>query len=154
MMVGPKAEARALVRHCSRLFLAAGNAEVPLMTLVLRKGYGLGAMAMAGGSFRTPLFLAAWPSGEFGGMGLEGAVRLGYRRELAAIDDPAERAALFDKMVAASYARGKALSAASVLEVDTVIDPADSRRWIASTLDANPARPPRNGKKRAFVDAW
>ncbi len=154
MMVGPEVEKTALVRHCSRLFLAAGNASVPMMSVVLRKGYGLGAMVMAAGCFRTPLFTVSWPSGEFGGMGLEGAVRLGYRKELEAITDPTARQALFDKMVAESYARGKALSAASVLEIDAVIDPADTRKWIASTLEAAPPPEVRAGKKRPFIDAW
>ena len=124
------------------------------MSIVLRKGYGLGAMVMAGGSFRTPLFIASWPSGEFGGMGLEGAVRLGYRRELEAIADPAERHALYENMVAAAYERGKALNAAAVLEIDTVIDPAETRAWIVAALEAAPLPEPRAGKKHSFVDAW
>lgn len=154
MMVGPEVEKTALVRHCARLFLAAGNVTTPFVSVVLRKGYGLGAMVMAGGSFRTPLFIASWPSGEFGGMGLEGAVRLGYRRELAAVDDPVERQALFDGMVAAAYERGKALNAAAVLEIDTVIDPAETRTWIVAALEAAPAPAPRSGKKHSYVDAW
>jgi len=154
MMVGPEVEKTALVRHCSRLFLAAGNASVPVMSVVLRKAYGLGAMVMAGGSFRTPVFIASWPSGEFGGMGLEGAVRLGYRRELEAVKDPDARRALFDRMVAAAYERGKALNAASVLEIDTVIDPAETRDWIIAALEAAPPPAPRTGKKHSFVDAW
>lgn len=154
MMVGPEVEKTALVRHCSRLFLAAGNVTVPFMSVVLRKGYGLGAMVMAGGSFRTPVFIASWPSGEFGGMGLEGAVRLGYRRELEAVTDPKAKQALYDKMVAAAYERGKALNAASVLEIDTVIDPEETRTWIAAALEAAPAPTPREGKKHGFIDAW
>ena len=133
-MVGPEVEKTALVRHCSRLFVTGANLSVPFGTIVLRKAYGLGAQAMAGGSFHAPTFALAWPTGEFGGMGLEGAVKLGYRKELEAIADPAERRALFDKMVAAAYARGKALSTATYFEVDEVIDPADSRRWIATAL--------------------
>ncbi len=154
MMVGPEVEKTALVRHCARLFLAAGNVTTPFMSIVLRKGYGLGAMVMAGGSFRTPLFIASWPSGEFGGMGLEGAVRLGYRRELEAVADPAERHALYENMVAAAYERGKALNAAAVLEIDTVIDPAETRAWIVAALEAAPLPEPRAGKKHSFVDAW
>jgi len=154
MMVGPEVEKTALVRHCSRLFLAAGNVTVPFMAVVLRKGYGLGAMVMAGGSFHAPVFTVSWPSGEFGGMGLEGAVRLGYRKELAAVADAGERQALFDRMVAQSYERGKALNAASVLEIDTVIDPAETRDWIIAALEAAPPAKPRDGKKHAFVDAW
>jgi acetyl/propionyl-CoA carboxylase alpha subunit/acetyl-CoA carboxylase carboxyltransferase component len=154
MMVGPDVEKTALVRHCSRLFLTAGNVTVPFMSVVLRKGYGLGAMAMAGGSFHTPVFTVSWPSGEFGGMGLEGAVRLGYRKELEAETDPAKRQALFERHLATYYERGKALSAASVLEIDTVIDPSETRAWISASLDAAPPPEPRSGKKHAFVDAW
>ncbi|MBX9942772.1 MAG: biotin/lipoyl-binding protein [Reyranella sp.] len=154
MMVGPEIEKTALVRHCSRLFVTGANLTVPFGTIVLRKAYGLGAQAMAGGSFHAPTFALSWPTGEFGGMGLEGAVKLGYRKELEAIADPAERRRLFDEMVAAAYARGKALSTATYFEVDEVIDPADSRRWIATALlDAGP-RPPRVGKKRPNIDTW
>lgn len=154
MMVGPEVEKTALVRHCSRLFLAAGNATIPMMTVVLRKGYGLGAMVMAGGSFHRPLFTVAWPTGEFGGMGLEGAVRLGYRKELEAIADLDARQALYDKLVADSYEKGEAQNAAACLEIDTVIDPADTRKWIAATLDGVAPVPARDGKKHAYVDAW
>jgi len=154
MMVGPEVEKTALVRHCSRLFVTGANLGVPFGTIVLRKAYGLGAQAMAGGSFHAGTFAISWPTGEFGGMGLEGAVKLGYRKELEAVTDPAERRALFDKMVAAAYARGKALSTATYFEVDEVIDPSDSRRWIATALlDAKPR--PRNGhKKRPNIDTW
>ncbi len=154
MMVGPDVERTALVRHCSRMFVAGANFEGPLMSVVLRKAYGLGAQAMMGGSTRAPLFCVGWPTAEIGAMGLEGAVRLGYRKELEAIADPAERQAAFDRMVAESYERGKAISAASVLEIDTVIDPADTRGWIVAALEAAPAPRPRTGKKRAYVDAW
>ncbi len=154
MMVGPEIEKTALVRHCSRLFVTGANLSVPFGTIVLRKAYGLGAQAMAGGSFHAGTFAISWPTGEFGGMGLEGAVKLGYRKELEAIVDPAERRAAFDKMVAAAYARGKALSTATYFEVDEVIDPADSRRWVATALlDAKP-RPRPAHKKRPNIDAW
>jgi acetyl-CoA carboxylase carboxyltransferase component len=154
IMVGPDAEATALVRHASRLFVTGANLGVPLGTIIVRKGYGLGAQAMAGGSFKAPLFCVAWPTGELGGMGLEGAVRLGFRRELEAIEDDEERAAAFDAMVARAYEQGKAINAASYFEIDDVIDPADSRRWITSMLDAAPPRAVRDGKKRPFVDTW
>ncbi|HYZ97464.1 MAG TPA: carboxyl transferase domain-containing protein, partial [Acidimicrobiales bacterium] len=154
IMVGPDAETTALVRHACRLFVVGANLDVPFGTIVLRKAYGLGAQAMAGGSFKAPLFCVAWPMGEVGGMGLEGAVRLGYRNELEAIDDPAERQAAFERMVAQAYEHGKALNAASHFEIDDVIDPADSRRWIAATLAAAPPASPRAGKKRPFVDTW
>ncbi|MPZ31080.1 MAG: biotin/lipoyl-binding protein [Rhodospirillales bacterium] len=154
MMVGPEIEKTALVRHCSRLFVTGANLGVPFGTIVLRKAYGLGAQAMAGGSFHAGTFAISWPTGEFGGMGLEGAVKLGYRKELEAVADPAERRALFDKMVAAAYARGKALSTATYFEVDEVIDPADSRRWVATALlDALP-RPRNPHKKRPNIDTW
>jgi len=153
-MVGPDAERTALVRHVSRMFVTAGSITVPYFTVVLRKGYGLGAQAMAGGSFHAPFFIVAWPSGEFGGMGLEGAVRLGYRKELAAIADPEEREALFEKIVASAYEQGKAINMASFLEIDAVIDPVDSRSWILRGLDSVPPRPARTGKKRPCIDTW
>ena len=131
IMVGPEAEQTALVRHVSRLFVTGANVTVPTGTIILRKGYGLGAQAMAGGSFKAPLFCVAWPTGEFGGMGLEGAVRLGYRKELEAIEDPDERERTFQEMVDRMYEHGKAVNAASHFEIDDVIDPADSRRWIS-----------------------
>ncbi len=154
MMVGPEVEKTALVRHCCRLFLAAGNADVPMVSIITRKSYGLGAQAMAGGSYRTPLFIVGWPTAEIGGMGLEGAVKLGYRKELEAIDEVEARKAYFNRMVAESYERGKSINAASILEFDTVIDPADTRKWIAVALDSAPPPPQRSGKKRAFVDSW
>jgi acetyl-CoA carboxylase carboxyltransferase component len=154
MMVGPDVEATALVRHCSRLFVTGGSLTVPMFTIVLRKGYGLGAQAMAGGSFRAPVFTVAWPTGEFGGMGLEGAVRLGYRNELAAIDDPTERKAAYEQMVARMYEHGKAINMASHFEIDDVIDPAESRMVVINALRAMPPTPQRTGKKRPMVDTW
>jgi len=114
----------------------------------------LGAQAMAGGSFKAPLFTVTWPTGEFGGMGLEGAVKLGYRKELQAIDDPAERKTAYEEMVADMYERGKAVNTASHFELDDVIDPADSRKWISAGLRSIPPRPPRTHKKRPNVDTW
>jgi acetyl/propionyl-CoA carboxylase alpha subunit len=154
IMVGPEVEKTALVRHASRLFVVGASLTVPFMTIVLRKGYGLGAQAMAGGSFKAPIFTIAWPTGEFGGMGLEGAVKLGYRNELAAETDPEKRKALFDQMVKRMYDHGKAVSTASHFEIDDVIDPADSRRWISRALAASPPPPPRTGKKRPCIDTW
>jgi len=154
MMVGPEVEKTALVRHCSRLFVTGANLGVPFGTIVLRKAYGLGAQAMAGGSFHAPTFALSWPTGEFGGMGLEGAVKLGYRKELEAIADPAERRVLFDKMVAEAYARGKALSTATYFEVDEVIDPADSRRWISTALLGAEPRARSKRKRRPNIDTW
>jgi acetyl-CoA carboxylase carboxyltransferase component len=129
IMVGPEAETTGLVRHISRLFVTGASLTVPFFTIVLRKGYGLGAQAMAGGSFKAPIFTVAWPTGEFGGMGLEGAVKLGFRRELDEVEDAQEREALFDSMVERMYEHGKALNTATYFEIDDVIDPADSRRW-------------------------
>ena len=154
-MVGPAAERTASVRHFARMFLAGANLSVPAGTIVLRKGYGLGAQAMAGGGFKAPLFTVAWPTSEFGAMGLEGAVRLGMRRELEAIEDPQERQRAFAATVEAAYERGKGLNMASYGEIDDVIDPAESRRWIATLFsDAALHWSRRAGKKRAFVDAW
>ncbi|MFA1550357.1 acetyl-CoA carboxylase family protein [Actinomadura chokoriensis] len=147
-MVGPDAERTATVRHFSRLFVIGANLRVPVITIVLRKGYGLGAQAMAGGGFKAPLATVAWPTGEIGGMGLEGAVRLGFRKELAAAEDPQ---ALFEQMVAAAYEYGKALHAATVFELDDVIDPADTRRWITAVLAA---APPIEDRPRPWIDTW
>jgi acetyl-CoA carboxylase carboxyltransferase component len=149
-MVGPEIEALAQVRHVSRMFVVAAGLRVPFFAVVVRKGYGLGAMAMTGGGFHAAASTVAWPSGEFGGMGLEGAVRLGYRKELEALSEGAERDALFQKLVDQQYAKGKATNMASGLEIDAVIDPADTRHWLARGLagakvgDA-PAR---------FIDTW
>jgi acetyl-CoA carboxylase carboxyltransferase component/acetyl/propionyl-CoA carboxylase alpha subunit len=154
IMVGPEVEKTALVRHASRMFVIGSNITVPCFTIVLRKGYGLGAQAMAGGSFKAPLFTVAWPTGEFGGMGLEGAVKLGYRNEIAAIEDPQKRKAYFDEMVARMYEHGKAVNIASAFEIDDVIDPMESRRWIIAALDSSSPPAPREGKKRAWVDTW
>jgi acetyl-CoA carboxylase carboxyltransferase component len=153
-MVGPEVEKTALVRHVSRMFVTGASLTVPFFTIVLRKGYGLGAQSMAGGSFKAPIFTVAWPTGEFGGMGLEGAVRLGYRNELEAIEDDAERDALFDQMVGRMYAQGKAVNTASYFEIDDVIDPADSRRWVSMELAAAPSPLPRTAKKRPCIDTW
>jgi acetyl/propionyl-CoA carboxylase alpha subunit/acetyl-CoA carboxylase carboxyltransferase component len=150
-MVGPESEDAGAVRRVSRQFIAGAKLRTPLLTVVTRKGYGLGAQAMAGGSFHSPLFIAAWPTGEFGGMGLEGAVRLGYRKELEAETDPVKHKALFDQLVARLYAAGKAVSMAAALEIDAVIDPADTRRWILGGLDA------ASGVTRPWdvrVDSW
>jgi acetyl-CoA carboxylase carboxyltransferase component len=133
-MVGPDAEVDAAVRRFSRLFIVGARLTVPFGMVILRKGYGLGAMAMAGGSFHAPDFTVAWPTGEIGGMGLEGAVRLGFSKELAAVADPTERQKLFDKLVEAAYQHGKALTSATTFELDDVIDPADTRGWIARLL--------------------
>ena len=129
-MVGPDAEKEAAVRRFGRMFVLGARLTVPLGMIILRKAYGLGAMAMAGGSFHAPQFTVAWPTGEIGGMGLEGAVRLGFSKELAAAADPLERQNLFDRLVEAAYQHGKALRAATTFELDDVIDPAASRAWI------------------------
>ena len=149
-MVGPETEARAQVRHASRMFVTAAQRRVPWFALVLRKGYGLGAMALAGGSLHAPVATAAWPSGEFGAMGLEGAVRLGYRRELEALPEGPGRDALYERLVAEQYAKGRAVNMAATLEIDAVIDPADTRGWLARGLES--ARIGEPGPR--FVDSW
>lgn len=133
-MVGPDTEATAQVRHVSRMFIAAAHLRVPFLSIVLRKGYGLGAMAMAAGGFHAPLATVAWPTGEFGAMGLEGAVRLGFRKELEALPEGPQREALFDQLLQRQYDQGSALHMASTLEIDAVIDPAASRAWISTGL--------------------
>ena len=154
IMVGPEVEKTALVRHASRMFVTGSSVTVPIFTIILRKAYGLGAQAMAGGSFKAPFFTIAWPTGEFGGMGLEGAVKLGYRNELAAITDPEKRKAAFEEMVERMYRHGKAVNTASHFEIDDVIDPMDSRRWIATALRSLPPTPHRTEKKRTNIDTW
>lgn len=150
-MVGPAAEAQAQVRHVSRLFVVAAKLRVPFFSVVLRKAYGLGAMGMTAGGFHRPVFTVAWPTGEFGAMGLEGAVRLGYRKELQAVPDGPEREALYQRLVAEQYARGSAEQMATTLEIDAVIDPALTRHWLvqglagAKVADASGAR---------FIDTW
>ena len=133
-MVGPEAERTAIVRRFGAMFVAGARLTVPVCAVVLRKAYGLGAMAMTAGDLRRPAITVAWPTGEFGGMGLEGAVRLGYRKELEAIEDPAARRARYEELVAEQYARGKALSTAMAFEIDDVIDPADTRAVLAGVL--------------------
>lgn len=154
IMVGPEIEKTALVRHSSRMFLIGANLSVPFFTIVIRKSYGLGAIAMAGGSFKTPFFSVSWPTGEFGGMGLEGLVKLGYRDELAAIEDPQERLQAYEARVAKEYERGKALNNATFFGIDDTIDPADSRRWVANLLSSVRVPAHREGKKRPVIDAW
>lgn len=135
-MVGPASEEQAAVRYMSDLFVAGAQLAVPLVAIILRKAYGLGAMAMAGGSFAEPVYTASWPSGEFGGMGLEGAVRLGYRKELEAQADPQEREALFESLVAELYEKGRAVEAATHLEIDAVIVPSATRKHVSRALAA------------------
>jgi acetyl-CoA carboxylase carboxyltransferase component len=151
-MVGPETEATGLVRHGSRMLVAGAALRVPLVAVVLRRGYGLGAQAMVGGSLHEPLLTVAWPSAELGPMGLEGAVKLGFRRELDAIADPAERERRLRELVAAAHLNAKALNAATLFELDDVIDPAETRGVIAATLAAAP--PPEGPSGRGFVDTW
>jgi acetyl-CoA carboxylase carboxyltransferase component len=155
-MVGPAAEETALVRHVSRMFVTGAALTVPFCTVILRKGYGLGAQAMAGGSFRQPIFTVAWPTGELGGMGLEGAVRLGFRRELDAIAGPEERAAAFEHMVERAYEHGKALNVAMHFEIDDVIDPAVTRARVVHALRSAGAAAAAgsSGGRRPFIDTW
>jgi len=149
-MVGPDIEEQAQVRHVSRLFVTAASLRVPYFSVVLRKGYGLGAMGMTAGGFHAPVFNVAWPTGEFGAMGLEGAVRLGYRKELEAVPEGAQRQALYEKLVAQQYANGSALNMAATLEIDAVIDPADTRAWLVRGL----ASARIGDAPRRFLDTW
>ena len=153
-MVGPDVEKTAQVRHVSRMFVTAASLSVPVFAVVLRKGYGLGAQAMTGGSFHAPVFNISWPTGEFGGMGLEGAVRLGFKKELEAIDDPIAREAEFNKRVARSYEIGKAVNMAAHLEIDGVIDPLETRRWVMRGLKSVPPRSGSETPRKPFIDTW
>ncbi len=152
-MVGPEVEKRAQVRHVCRMFVIGSHLTVPYFTVILRRGYGLGVMAMARGGFHDSFFTASWPTGEFGGMGLEGAVKAGFKKELEAIKDPAERESLYENLVAQMYERGKAINMAAHLEIDAVIDPADTRNWIMRGLSSAAARKPDKGN-HAYVDPW
>jgi acetyl-CoA carboxylase carboxyltransferase component len=149
-MVGPDIEAKAQVRHVSRMFVAAAQLRVPFLAVVIRKAYGLGAMAMAAGGFHAPLATAAWPSGEFGAMGLEGAVRLGYRKELEALPDGEVREARFRELLDRQIAQGRALNMAATLEIDTVIDPAETRDWLLRLLDGATTRE----RRPPGLDPW
>jgi acetyl-CoA carboxylase carboxyltransferase component len=153
-MVGPESDAQSAVRRMSSLFVTGASVTVPVVAIVLRKGYGLGAMAMTGGGFAAPVYTATWPTGEFGGMGLEGAVRLGYKKELEAVEDETEREKLFEKLLARMYEIGKATEAATHLEVDGVIDPADTREVILKALASAPKAKSPHDKRRTFVDTW
>jgi acetyl-CoA carboxylase carboxyltransferase component len=137
------------------MFLTGANLSIPVGTVVLRKGYGLGAQAMAGGGFKAPQFVIGWPTSEFGAMGLEGAVRLGLRRELEAIEDADERRAAYESAVAAAYERGQGVNMAAYGEIDDVVDPADTRRWISTLFGAGLSRRGHlQGKRRPHVDSW
>ncbi|PKO65376.1 MAG: biotin carboxylase [Betaproteobacteria bacterium HGW-Betaproteobacteria-16] len=150
-MVGPEAEAKAQVRHVSRLFVVAAHLRVPVFAVVLRKGYGLGAMGMTAGGFHAPVCTVAWPTGEFGAMGLEGAVRLGYRKELEALPSGPEREVLFQRLLAQQVANGAAVQMAATLEIDAVIDPAQTREWIAKGLQGARVT---EGPASRFIDTW
>jgi len=152
-MVGPEIEKRAQVRHVCRMFVVGSHVTVPYFTVVLRRGYGLGVMAMAKGGFHESFFTAAWPTGEFGGMGLEGAVKAGFKKELAAIEDPQKREEFYEFLVAQLYERGKAINMAAHLEIDAVIDPAETRQWIMRGLQSAAGRPPAEAS-HSFVDPW
>jgi len=154
IMVGPEIEKTALVRHCCRMFNTGANLTVPVFAVILRKAYGLGAQAMCGGSSLVPFFTVCWPTAEFAGMNIEGAVKLGFRSDLAAIEDPEERLQKYNDMVAAAYERAKAVNSASFFGVDDVIDPAETRNWIAMGLKSLPPIEKREGKKRPNIDAW
>lgn len=150
-MVGPDIERVAQVRHVSRMFVAAAHLDVPTLAVVLRKGYGLGAMAMAAGGFHETAATIAWPTGEFGGMGLEGAVKLGFRKELEALPEGPQREALYQQLLARQYENGQAIRMAETLEIDAVIDPAQTRDWILRTLASAPVAA---GRPRRMVDTW
>jgi len=151
-MVGPDSEKGAGVRRGSRMFVIGAALRVPFFTVVLRKGYGLGAQAMSAGDFSAPAMILAWPTAEFGPMGLEGAVRLGYRKELEAEPDPEKRQAMFDARLTRMYEVGKAVSVAEVLEIDAVIDPKTTRTWLIRGLKSCPVD--HKMPRRSFVDVW
>ena len=152
-MVGPEIEQRAQVRHVCRMFVVGSHLTVPYFSVVTRRGYGLGAMAMARGGFHESFFTASWPTGEFGAMGLEGAVKAGFKKELEAVADPKEREALYNRLVDQMYEQGKAVNMASYVEIDAVIDPAETRKWIMRGLKSAPPRLKSN-RQNSYVDCW
>lgn len=154
IMVGPETEKTALVRHSCRLFNTGANVSVPIFGVILRKAYGLGVQAMCGGSSLVPFFTVAWPTAEFAGMNIEGSIKLGFRNELAEIEDPEERLARYNKMVASAYERAKAVNSGSFFGVDDVIDPAETRAWIVRGLKSLPPSETRAVKKRPNIDTW
>ncbi len=154
IMVGPEHERTALVRHCTRLFNTGANLSTPMFGVIVRKAYGLGVQAMCGASALVSFCMVAWPTAEFAGMNIEGAVKLGFRPVLASIEDPQARKAEFDRRVSDAYERARAVNAAAGGGLDDVIDPAETRRWIVNSLKRLPPVPPREGKKYAFIDTW
>ncbi len=154
IMVGPDHEKTALVRHCARMFNTGANLSVPMFGVIVRKSYGLGVQAMCGASSMVPMFCVAWPTAEFAGMNIEGAVKLGYRKDLAAIEDSGERLAKYNEMVEASYDRARAVNSAVFYGIDDVIDPAETREWITAGLRSLPPVQVREGKKRSYIDTW
>jgi acetyl/propionyl-CoA carboxylase alpha subunit len=154
MMVGPDVESTALVRHCVRMFNAGANLTTPMFLTVVRKAYGLGVQAMCGASSFMGFFSVAWPTAEFAGMAIEGSVKLGYRKELEAIEDPKERLAEYQRRVDRAYHNAKAVNASAGYGIDDVIDPADTRSWIVMGLNSVPPTPERTTKKYPFIDTW
>jgi acetyl-CoA carboxylase carboxyltransferase component len=154
MMVGPEVEKTALVRHCARMFNVGANLGVPMFGVVIRKAYGLGVMAMCGAGSMVPFFSVCWPTAEFAGMNIEGSVKLAFRNDLEAIEDPQERLDKYNEMVETAYERAKAVNAAQWFGVDDVIDPAETRSWIAMGLNSLPEVPKRETKKRPYIDTW
>ena len=154
MMVGPDVEKTALVRHCTRMFNAGANLTVPLFGVIVRKAYGLGVQAMCGTGAMVGFFTIAWPTAEFAGMNIEGSVKLGYRKELAAIEDPEERKQEFANRVERAYEGAKAVNSAPGGGLDDVIDPAETRSWIVESMKRVPLPVPRTEKKYPFIDTW
>ena len=152
-MVGPDIEKRAQVRHVCRMFIIGSHLTVPYFSVVLRRCYGLGAMAMTRGGLHESFFTTSWPTGEFGPMGLEGAVKAGFKKELAAIKDLKEREAYYNDLVAQSYERGKVINIASYMEIDSVIDPADTRKWILRGLQSTQSTT-KTKAHQPFIDSW
>ena len=153
-MVGPDVEKTALVRHCTRMFNTGANLSTPLFGVIVRKAYGLGVQAMCGASTLVGFFTVAWPTAEFAGMNIEGAVKLGHRKEIAMLENADERKAEFDRRVADAYEDARAINAATGGGIDDVIDPAETRTWIANSLRRLPPTPPREGKKYPYIDTW
>jgi acetyl-CoA carboxylase carboxyltransferase component len=155
-MVGPESELTGMVRRCSRLFTAAAGIDVPFISVVVRRAFGLGAQAMTGGDFHAPIINLAWPTAEFGAMGVEGAVRLGFQRELDALEDDVAREQRVAELVEVIRAQSNALNMATYFEIDDVIDPATTRDRLALAITSAPriASPLETGTRRRPVDTW
>jgi acetyl-CoA carboxylase carboxyltransferase component len=136
VMIGPQAERDRLVKHSAKPLIAFAHATVPVITVVLRKAYGAGLLAM-GGSRSGVDGALIWPTAEMSAMQIEGAVDIVFRREVAAAEDPAAKR---EELIRHFYAKSTPLRAASGFGIDDVIDPAQTRGKLIAMLRFNQGR--------------